>query len=168
MPRSIELLTGACQALFTKQSLASATMEVPERVLHLLHELDCDQVQLGKAMGTTKSVVNQWLAGTIKSIAPIYAFTLQRNHGYLVEWTLLGTGPEKAPKDELEVIEQYRKMKPHERQKWRLLWSVAKDGAPDAVVAQTIKPAPSNKPKAKKPPARPQRNPQKRSGIPGS
>lgn len=140
MRNSIEHLTTKRQALLTDVGLASLTMELPERIAYLLETLDLDQPGLAAKMGTSKSVVNQWLSGKIKSMAPEYAFKFQRSTGYLPEWLMLGTGPEKALPEEAELIETYRSMKPHERAKWRLLSMVALDNATDERVGQTFGP----------------------------
>lgn len=138
---SIEHLTIERQALLTVAGLAFETMDLPERISHLLKVLELDQPKLASKMGTSKSVVNQWLSGKIKSVAPEYAFKFQKNTGYLAEWLMLGSGPEKALPEEGDLIETYRSMKPHERAKWRLLAMVARDTATDERVGQTFKPA---------------------------
>lgn len=63
------------------------------RIARVMAELEINQVDLAKLAGTSKSMVNQWLSGLIKSIGPRYAFTLQRKTGYSAEWLMTGEGP---------------------------------------------------------------------------
>lgn len=63
-----------------------------ERIQTILDELGINQVELGGIAKASKSVVNQWLSGKIKSVAPEYAFAIQREKGYNAEWIMLGTG----------------------------------------------------------------------------
>ncbi len=51
---------------------------------------ELDQPSFGTLAGATKSVVNQWLSGKIKSIDARYAFMLQKNTGFNAEWIMLG------------------------------------------------------------------------------
>lgn len=53
------------------------------------------QVALAAAAGASKSVVNQWLAGKIKSIDINYALEIERSLGYNHIWLMIGKGPRK-------------------------------------------------------------------------
>lgn len=66
-----------------------------ERVKLMMDALGKDQVEFGELAGTSRSVVNQWLSGKIKTIGAEYAYALQKKTGYSAEWIQLGTGPEK-------------------------------------------------------------------------
>lgn len=54
------------------------------------------QVALAAAAGASKSVVNQWLAGKIKSIDINYALEIERTLGYNHIWLMIGKGDRKA------------------------------------------------------------------------
>lgn len=51
------------------------------------------QVGLAKAAGASKSVVNQWLDGGIKSIGIEYALCIEAALGYNHIWLMTGRGP---------------------------------------------------------------------------
>lgn len=86
------------QAHYTAKGLVSFPMgtTVSERVSLMMDELERDQVQFAVIAGTTKSVVNQWLGGGIKSIAPEYAYSIEKNSGYSARWVMLGDGPKRV------------------------------------------------------------------------
>lgn len=67
---------------------------VPDRIARVMDDLDLKQSELAKKAGASKSMVNQWISGLIKSIGPQYAFNLQRTTGYSAEWLMTGAGPE--------------------------------------------------------------------------
>lgn len=69
---------------------------VSKRVLLMMEELEKDQVQFATIADTTKSVVNQWVSGSIKSIAPQYAYAIEARAGYSAKWVMLGEGPKRA------------------------------------------------------------------------
>lgn len=69
---------------------------VSERVDRMMKALGVDQVAFAKLAGASKSVVNQWILGGIKSISGDYAYTLQKNTGYNAEWIQTGNGDEKV------------------------------------------------------------------------
>lgn len=54
------------------------------------------QVALAAAAGASKSVVNQWLAGKIKSIDIHYALEIERTLGYNHIWLMIGKGDRKV------------------------------------------------------------------------
>lgn len=54
------------------------------------------QVALASAAGASKSVVNQWLAGKIKSIDINYALEIERTLGYNHIWLMIGKGERKV------------------------------------------------------------------------
>jgi hypothetical protein len=64
-----------------------------ERIALMMDQLSLDQPGFGAVAGATKSVVNQWLSGKIKSIDARYAFKIEREKHYSAEWIMLGTGP---------------------------------------------------------------------------
>ena len=74
-----------------------------ERVSKMMRELgDLDQPAFGRLAGASKSMVNQWLSGMVKSVTARYAFELERKTGYRAEWIQTGEGPEKGrPTNEL-------------------------------------------------------------------
>lgn len=51
------------------------------------------QIGLVKASGASKSVVNQWLAGLIKSIDIKYALAIEESLGVSHIWLMMGKGP---------------------------------------------------------------------------
>lgn len=59
----------------------------------MMEELKLDQPSFAALAKTTKSVVNQWLTGKIKTIGPEYAYNIAKESSYCVEWILLGRGP---------------------------------------------------------------------------
>ena len=54
------------------------------------------QVALAVAAGASKSVVNQWLAGKIKSIDINFALEIERTLGYNHIWLMIGKGDRKV------------------------------------------------------------------------
>lgn len=69
-----------------------------DRVTTMMQELKLDQPSFAKIAGTTKSVVNQWLTGKIKSIAPEYAYNIAKNTDFCPEWIMLGRGAQQTGK----------------------------------------------------------------------
>jgi phage repressor protein C with HTH and peptisase S24 domain len=72
--------------------------------LHAIHEdmpqLEGERGQTGlvKASGASKSVVNQWLTGKIKSMDIRYALNIERELGFSHIWLMTGEGdPHQAP-----------------------------------------------------------------------
>lgn len=61
------------------------------RIEEVIADLGTQQAVV-EASGASRSVVSQWKKGLIQSIAPEYAFALQRNKGYSAEWLMLGAG----------------------------------------------------------------------------
>lgn len=59
-------------------------------------EGDRGQTGLVKASGASKSVVNQWLQGEIKSMNLKYALEIERTLGYSHIWLVLGEGSPKV------------------------------------------------------------------------
>lgn len=51
-----------------------------------------EQVVFADLAGASRSVVNQWLTGKIKSIDARYAFKLQDSTGFNAKWIMLGEG----------------------------------------------------------------------------
>lgn len=104
-------LNQSSQALFIGFHLACLTMKgtatVAARVERMIEALGVDQVGFARLAGASKSVVNQWLAGKIKSIAPRYAFNIQRHAGFNAEWVMLNTGAERVD-GRPEIIEPAR------------------------------------------------------------
>lgn len=58
----------------------------------MMDEMGLDQPGFAAISGTTKSVVNQWLTGKIKTIAPVYAYNIAKKSIYMPEWIMLGSG----------------------------------------------------------------------------
>lgn len=67
-----------------------------ERVKTMIEELGTDQVGFGTLAGASKSVVNQWLSGEIKSIHARYAYNIEQATGYSARWIMLGIGNKKV------------------------------------------------------------------------
>lgn len=63
-----------------------------DRVKTMMTALELDQPGFAAVAGTTKSVVNQWLTGKIKSIAPTYAYAIAKKTTFYPEWIMLGSG----------------------------------------------------------------------------
>ena len=64
-----------------------------ERVKHMMETLNIDnQTEFGNLCGASRSVVNQWLAGTIKNIDARYAFKLEDQTPFTARWIILGEG----------------------------------------------------------------------------
>lgn len=92
----------------TLNAIASSTLNVrlfrilnmnllAERLEHVYKErpdLEGEQGQIGlvRASGASKSVVNQWLTGKIKSIDIMYALRLEENLGFSHIWLMTGLG----------------------------------------------------------------------------
>lgn len=61
-------------------------------------EGELGQIDLVKASGASKSVVNQWITGKIKSMDIKYALNIERELGYSHIWLMTGEGdPKHAP-----------------------------------------------------------------------
>lgn len=62
-------------------------------------ELEGERGQTGltKVSGASKSVVNQWLTGKIKSIDIRFALEIERNLGFSHIWLMTGEGPPRIP-----------------------------------------------------------------------
>ena len=73
--------------------------------MRLMDELKINQVELARLADASKSMVNQWLSGRIKSIGSEYAFNLQRHTGFNAEWLMTGNGPER-PTTAMGVFKQ--------------------------------------------------------------
>lgn len=75
-----------------------------------------------KASGASKSVVNQWLSGKIKSIDINYALAIERELGISHIWLMTGSGePErmetlKLSSDEARLLSVYRRLEPRDQQ----------------------------------------------------
>ena len=64
-----------------------------ERVKYMMETLHIDnQTEFGNLCGASRSVVNQWLAGTIKNIDARYAFKLEDHTPFNARWIILGEG----------------------------------------------------------------------------
>lgn len=64
-----------------------------ERVEKILKDRpELDQVSFAKLAGASKSVVNQWLDGKIKSMRLDYALNIEKAIGYNHIWLVLGEG----------------------------------------------------------------------------
>lgn len=72
-----------------------------ERLAHIYSErpdLEGEQGQIGlvKASGASRSVVNQWLTGNIKSMDIRYALQIEANLGYSHIWLMANLGDPKV------------------------------------------------------------------------
>lgn len=81
-----------------------------QRLAHLYDlkpELEGERGQIGlvKASGASKSVVNQWLSGAIKSIAIEYALKIEANLGISHVWLMAGIGEVLAAPGKVIIIE---------------------------------------------------------------
>lgn len=79
------------------------------RVYADLPDLEGERGQIGlvKASGASKSVVNQWLNGKIKSLDILYALAMEKNLGYSHIWLMAGIGEpmvKPAAQDATEVV----------------------------------------------------------------
>lgn len=76
-------------------------------VYELKPELEGDRGQIGlvKASGASKSMVNQWLSGSIKSIAIEYALKLEASLGVSHVWLMAGIGNVMATPGQVIVLE---------------------------------------------------------------
>ncbi|WP_244121681.1 S24 family peptidase [Burkholderia gladioli] len=63
-----------------------------ERMQMILSETGAEQIDVAAAAGVTKSTVNQWLDGKIKSIKLEYALGIQEKWGYSAVWIVMGRG----------------------------------------------------------------------------
>ncbi len=71
-----------------------------DRLAHIYEErpdLEGERGQIGlvKASGASKSVVNQWITGKIKSMDIRYALAIERNLGFSHIWLMTGEGEER-------------------------------------------------------------------------
>lgn len=81
-----------------------------ERLAHVYElrpELEGDRGQIGlaKASGASKSVVNQWLSGAIKSIAIEYALKIEAALGISHVWLMAGIGNVLAKPGQVIILE---------------------------------------------------------------
>ena len=78
--------------------MSKSLLQIPvkttaERVKYMMDELKItNQTDFGNLCGASRSVVNQWLVGSIKSIDARYAFKLDDNTPFSVRWIMLGEG----------------------------------------------------------------------------
>lgn len=114
-----------------------------DRVKHMIEFLNVDQVEFAKSAGASKSVVNQWLNGLIKSISSKYAYEIEKNTGFRKEWVMFGQEPDRIDRwkdhrllctvgvinqpragysaledDEKTIIEAFRLFGPEMRDAW--------------------------------------------------
>lgn len=68
-------------------------MTVPDRVTLMLEKLALNQSEFARLAGTSKGMVNHWLTGNVKSIAPRYAYNIESNSLFNARWILTGEGP---------------------------------------------------------------------------
>ncbi|HFT8008584.1 TPA: LexA family transcriptional regulator [Burkholderia cenocepacia] len=67
-----------------------------QRIQAIIDETGVEQIELASAAGVTKSTVNQWLDGKIKSIKLEYALGIEERWGYNPIWLVMGKGPKKS------------------------------------------------------------------------
>jgi len=64
-----------------------------ERVQHMMDVMKIsNQTEFGNLCGASRSVVNQWLVGSIKTVDARYAFKLEDNSPFTARWIILGEG----------------------------------------------------------------------------
>jgi hypothetical protein len=64
-----------------------------ERVKYMMETLNINnQTEFGNLCGASRSVVNQWLAGSIKNVDARYAFKLEDTTPFAARWIILGEG----------------------------------------------------------------------------
>ncbi len=64
-----------------------------ERVQHMMDAIKIsNQTEFGNLCGASRSVVNQWLVGSIKTVDARYAFKLEDSTPFLARWIMLGEG----------------------------------------------------------------------------
>jgi transposase-like protein len=104
---------------------------------------------IAKACSVSVQSVYQWRKdGERQEIEGTKLVALAEITGYCSMWIVTGKGPKLCPtEEEWEVLRQYRLMKNHEQQKWRLLWSLAKDGKTDEDVSKFLPIAPKHNPR---------------------
>lgn len=66
-----------------------------ERVQHMMEVLNVKQIEFAELSGASRSLVNQWLSGRIKTIDAKFAFELEDKTHFNARWIILGQG---APK----------------------------------------------------------------------
>jgi hypothetical protein len=72
-------------------------------------DLEGEQGQSGlvRASGASKSVVNQWLTGKIKSMDILYALRIEENLGFSHIWLMTGLGePMAKPGARIQLVDQ--------------------------------------------------------------
>jgi transcriptional regulator with XRE-family HTH domain len=106
------------QAFFTNHSLGFWTMKitVPERLNQIKQAMGIDEdVQLAKLAGASKSTVNQWFSGGIKTITAEYAYRLEEKTGFSAKWIQLGDGPPRISQAIIHTIEAMKVMCPEQQ-----------------------------------------------------
>lgn len=68
-------------------------------------EGDRGQIGLVKASGASKSMVNQWLSGAVKSIGIEWALQLEANLGFSHVWLMAGLGDPLAKAGQVIILE---------------------------------------------------------------
>ncbi len=66
-----------------------------ERVQYMMEALKVKQIEFAELSGASRSLVNQWLSGRIKTIDAKFAFELEDKTHFNARWIILGQG---APK----------------------------------------------------------------------
>lgn len=64
-----------------------------ERIEIIREELGLNYSELGSLAGASKSVVNQWKTGNIKSISARYAYAIEEKTKFIAKWIMLDIGP---------------------------------------------------------------------------
>lgn len=89
---------------------------IPDRLDRIKLELGIkEDVELAKQAGASKSMVNQWFTGGIKSISAIYAYELEKNTGFSARWIQLGDGPARLGKEIVETVQKMSVMQPEQQ-----------------------------------------------------
>lgn len=89
---------------------------IPERLQRIKDELGItEDTELAKMAGASKSMVNQWFSGRIKSISAQYAYKLEENTGFTSRWIQLGEGQERISKAIVHTIASMQLMEPQQQ-----------------------------------------------------
>ncbi|MYM31509.1 hypothetical protein GTP58_24555 [Duganella sp. CY15W] len=79
---------------------------------HLATATLSGQTALVEASGASKSVVNQWLSGKIKSIDIRFALAIERNSGYSHVWLMTGEGEKKLDASKIIYVDRIVQQQP--------------------------------------------------------
>lgn len=75
-------------------------------IAHLATSSVSGQTALVEASGASKSVVNQWLSGKIKSIDIRFALSIERNTGFSHIWLMTGEGAREVSDSKVVYVDR--------------------------------------------------------------